>query len=374
MSAPTIEQVGDNIYVNVVISPDLLDPNATEIAAEYRVTKTIPILSKCDDYYLSVIRFAIPLNDVPLLIMPIIPNQPNSNLTPFIIGITTGGIDYPQPIIYVSETGIGFPPPLQNQPTQIITPYYYVFEYQNLINAINTALAASFVASGLAGNCPYFYLNTTTEELTLVVDIATFAVTATPAVPKPTQVATIFINIDLQTYLSAFEVLYVAPNATPGKDYQFYLTRFGFDTTIPPFTPAATQKQFTQEYSTLALWSSLRKILIISNSIPINSEYTPTNNSGISSTLPIISDFVPQIEYPGQGRSVAYYNPTSQYRLVDMKSSEGLNTIDIKIYWQDLDQNIYPLLILAGQQASLKLGFFKKTLYKNGNGMLSLKK
>lgn len=366
MSRSTIEQVGDNIYVNVSISPTLLNPSAIEIPAEYNVTKTIPILSKCDDYYLSVVRFSIPLNDIPLFIMPIVPNQPNPNLTPLIIGITTGGLDYPQSIIYISETGVT--PPIQNQPTQVITLYYFVFEYQNLITAINTALALSFNASGLPGNCPYFYLDSASEELNLVVDIATFAPTATPATPTPNPTATIFMNFLLQNYLSAYQVRFVGPS-TIGKDYQFDLVRFGLDTTIPPFvtTPPPTQKKFSQEYTTLALWSSLSKILIVSNSIPINSEYTPTNNSGISSTLPIISDFTPSVELAGQSRSIAFYNPTSQYRLVDLKSSEALNTIDIKIYWQDLNQNIYPLLILQNQQASIKLAFVKKELYKTSN-------
>src|SRR5271154_701320 len=180
MLAPTIEQENDNIYVNVAISPDLLNPNAVEIPAEYRVTKTIPILGKCDDYYLSVIRFAIPLNDVPLLIMPIVPNQANPNLTPLVIGISTGGINYQQSIIYISYNGSADVPPVQNQPTQIITPYYFIYEYQAFITMINTALALAFVASGLAGNCPYFYLTSSIEELSVVVDVATFAVAATP--------------------------------------------------------------------------------------------------------------------------------------------------------------------------------------------------
>lgn len=369
MSRQTIEQIGDNIYVNISISPDFLNPSIIEIPAEYKVTKTIPILSKCDDYYLSVIRFDVPLTDVPLFIMPIVPNQTlptNPNLTPLIIGITTGGIDYPQNIIYVSETGV--PAPIQNQPTQVITLYYFVFEYQNLITAINKALSLAFIASGLGGNCPYFYLNDATEELTLVADIATFAPIATPLNPNPIPTATIFMNVLLQTYLSSFQVNFVGPSAI-GKDYVMNLVRFGLDTNIPPFNIpiAATQKAIPQEYSTLATWSSLRKIILVSNSIPINSEYTPTNNSGISSTLPIISDFVPNIEFPGQSRSIAYYNPTSQYRLVDLKSSEALYNIDVKIYWQDLNQNVYPLLILKGQQASIKLAFLKKDLYKSTN-------
>lgn len=373
----TITQVADNIYVNVIFGHDPSLQHST--IAEYRVTKTIPILDKCDDYYCSVIRFDIPLDEVPLFIMPIdtndvtnpIPRNPDK--TPFIIGISTGGVDYPENIIYMSETG--FTAPIQNQPVQVITPYYYVFEYQNLITSINAALQKAFVASGLGGSAPYFYLDTSSEQIKLVADLATFAPVATGSLPGPPQTllpvptATIFMNSALEIYLSAFPVHFVGFNAN-GKNYVFDLVRFGIDNNIPPFSGAATQRLFSQEYSVLQIWSSLRKILITTNSIPIVSEYTPTNNSGISSTFPIISDFTPQLELPGQARSIAYYVPTSQYRLVDLKSSEQLNTIDLKIYWQDRAENIYPLLISRFQQASIKLGFFKKSLYKGDPSLL----
>jgi|HubBroStandDraft_3_1064219.scaffolds.fasta_scaffold43183_2 hypothetical protein len=367
MSYSTLSQVGDNIYVNVTF--DSSGPNKDaegNVAAEYAVTKTLPILTKCDDYYCSIVRFAIPLDTVPLFFMPIVPNQPNVDLTPFIIGITTGGVDFPQNIIYVSENGEPIPfPPI---PTQIISPYYFVFEYQNFITAINTALGLAFIASGLVGNIPYFYLNTTTHEINLVVDVSNFAPTDTVPV-SPIPVATIFMNQELESYLLAFEAKFVGLNPS-GRNYVFNLVRFGFDTTIPPFTPGALQKQFSQEYSVLNLWSSLRKILITTNSIPIISEYTPTNNSGVSSTLPILTDFIPQIELPGQSRSIAHYTPTSQYRLVDLKSSEQLNTIDLKIYWEDTFNNIFPLFISEFQQASVKLAFVKKSLYKGGLNLI----
>lgn len=379
----TISQVGDNIYVNVTMN-DRNSENRSEFnvagIAEYRVTKTIPILSKCNDYYCSIIRFSIPLNYVPLFIMPIVPNQANSNLTPFIIGITTGGLDFPQPVIYETKI-LPIPAPAQNQPTQVITPYYFVFEYQLLIDIVNTALANAFVASGLVGNTPYFYLDTNSGQIKLVVDIANFAPTQTGAV-SPVPLATIFMNADLQVFFSAFSGAFVGINPN-GRDFVFDLVRFGAgavigngsDVNIPPFNIpiVALQKQFSQEYTVLPLWSSLKKILITTNTIPIVSEYTPANNpgnnSGISSTLPIITDFIPQIERPGDSRSIAFYNPTAQYRLVDLQSSEQLNTIDLKIFWQDIADNVYPLLISKYQQANIKLGFFKKSLYK-GNYLL----
>lgn len=356
MSSSSIVQVGDNIYVNVTIGhdPSILHSSV----AEYIETKTIPILNKCSDYYCSIIRFDIPLDEIPLFIIPILPNQTNPNLTPFTIGITYNGVDYPQNIIYNSENG--YPVPDQNEPIQVVTPYYYVFEYQNLITAINKALSLAFISSGMSGNSPYFFLDNSNELINLVADISTFA----PTLPT-TPTATIFMNSSLQIYLSAFEVNFVGFN-TNGKQYVFNLSRYGYNNTIPnPYTSNALQKVFVQEYSTLSLWSSLRKILITTNSIPIISEYTSANNSGVSATFPIISDFTPQIEQAGQNRSIAYYLPTAQYRLVDLKSNEQLNTIDLKIFWQDKAQNIYPLIISRFQQISIKIGFFKKSLYNN---------
>lgn len=367
MSYSTLSQVGDNIYVNVVINNSSGSNRDIEgsIAAEYQVTKTIPILSRCDDYYCSVIRFDVPLDAVPLFIMPIVPNQANPNLTPLIIGIRIGGVDFPQPLIYVPQPGIPGPP-LQNLPIQNITPYYYIYEYQILINMLNRALSLALVASGLGASNAYFYLDTVSEEINLVVDIIPFAFIATNGLPNPIPPAVIFMNSSLETYLNALQADFVGPNAN-GRDYVFNLVRFGLDNNIPPFNigAVATQRRFSQEYSTLALWSSLRKIVIVSNSIPILPEFTPSTNSGISSTLPILTDFVPNIEDAGEVRSIAFYNPQSQYRLVDMMSSEQLNTIDLKIYWQDIQQNIYPIYITRFQQASVKLGFFKKKLYNS---------
>jgi hypothetical protein len=389
MSYSTLSQVGDNIYVNVSFNHDDSQGNQPT-PAEYIVTKTLPILSKCDDYYCSVIRFDIPLNSTPLFIMPIVPNQPDADLTPLIIGITYLGVNFPVNIEYIPDNILTAP--LQNQPAQVITPYYFVFSFQNLINAINLALAEAVSLSGvkavldaIPAKTPWFYLDPTTKLISLVVPTLFTNPAAVPGKPL------IYMNAQLSTYLEAFQKSQVGYNQPQGHDFVFILDFPSFP--APPFPssnpypqsdkaffpipvggpdPAGvyTYYKFTQEYSTLQLWSSLRKILITTNSIPIISEYTPTGNSGISSTLPIITDFVPQIEIAGQSRSIAFYTPTSQYRLVDLKSSEQLNTIDLKIYWQDDQSNIYPLLISVFQQANIKLVFVKKSLYKGGLNLL----
>jgi hypothetical protein len=360
MSRDTIDTKDDNIYVNINIKSD---NSQNDTIVEYSTTKTIPILSKCSDYYCSVIRFQIPLVDVPLFIMPIIPNQPNPNLTPFTIHISYGGNLYSQPLIYTPVI-TGLTPPIQNQPSQVITLYYYVFDYQVLINMINLAISNAFLASPLGAltpNMPYFYYDALNTILVLVADTTYFAPLSTSITPNPIPQANLYINSDLQTFISAFSTIY---DSSIGL-YRLNLIQFGLQNTIPPFTPSATFRTYPQEYSTFQNFSSLKKIIISSNTIPISNEFVPNNNNSISSTFPILTDFIPIITNVSDVRSIAFYNPSAQYRLLDLKSDEQLNNINIKVYWQDQYLNLYPLYIQKYTEASIKIGFFKKTMYNS---------
>lgn len=354
-----IDQDTDNIYVNINFNHREED-GSTLSAAEYKVTKTIPILDKCDDYFCSVVRFDISLTNVPLYIFPVKPNSGLTNESPMIIGIRVGGVNYSFNLIYVPENN--YRQVNQNDPRrQIIDKYYFVYNYQNMIESLNIALAKAYVASGLSllGNeYPYFFLDYASKLISLVVDSRDFAPTQTPTVPNPIPAATIYVNESLQHFISGFAYKYIGD--VNGREYELNLVSFGsFNNFL-----TSNQKKFNQEYVTLFNWSALKKIVMTTNSIPIVSEYTPTNSSGISSSLPILTDFTPELEFPGQSRSIAYYTPSAQYRLVNLKSSGSLYTIDVKIYWQDIFGNLYPLTISVFEQASIKIGFFKKSLYK----------
>lgn len=412
----TIDKTTDNVYLNVTIShpnyigvtgatagvgatginfPQMYVTGESPVEATYNVTKTDPILDRCSDYYCSIVRFDIPLDQIPLAICPIIPNQSNPDLTPLIIGIeygVTGGLGsrYPVNVNYFNQNPLT--PPIQNQPTQIVTPYYYIYSYQNFINMFNAALSTSWVESGLATLfphyfAPYFYFDPTTNLISLIVPKC-FVTLTSPA----THIPTIFMNSALNTYLDAFNVTYRFYDSPQGNDVYFILSAnntpdhffYPGGVLVPTATDPATTDpavpyyyKFTQEYSVLEYWLSLRKILVTSSNIPIRSEYLPSggianvNDNGINATFPVISDFVPNIgESAGSSRSIAHYLPSAQYRLVDMVSDNSLQNVDIRLYWQDDDGNIYPLELSVFQQANLKILFTRKSLYKNDQQLI----
>lgn len=352
----TIEKHYDNIYLNATFTHDASFGERPSPAI-YNVTKTLPIVDIASDYYVSIIRFDIPLGTVPLYIFPVIPGSLATQTSPMIIGVTVGGVDFPVNLVYVADfTTSLFPPVNQNNPNQqIITPFYFVYAYQNLIDAINKALNTAWVAAGSPGGAPgpYFYLDSVTELISLVVSNA-FIVAG----------ATIFVNEFLVNYLDAFHWFQNGINVPNGHDFTFIFDST-LNFTLPPFTVGPTLWKFTQEYTTLVYWSALRRILITSNNIPVINEFLPVNSidQGIASSLPVLTDFVPSIEQPGQQRSIAYYYPTSQYRLVDMISNRPIQAVDLRIFWQDKQNNIYPLLLQVLQTASVKMIFVKKDLY-----------
>ncbi len=65
--------IPENIYYNVIFNHNHFN-GETPTIAQYSFTNTIPVLDKPNDYYCSVIRFVIPLSEVPLYIFPIEPN------------------------------------------------------------------------------------------------------------------------------------------------------------------------------------------------------------------------------------------------------------------------------------------------------------
>lgn len=353
----------DNVYLNVVFNHDPRIGEG-ETPARYQVTKNIPILAKSSDYYCSVIRFDIPLNAVPLLIFPIIPGQANSNLSPIVVGIASGGTNYPTNLIYVPNNTL--PAPSQVGATsQIITKYYFVYEYQNLIDALNTAMATSYAAAGSPGaaGTPFFIYNSVTQLISCIVSTAFIA-----------SGAIIYWNAFANVYLDAFFVKFYGINQADEREYDLIARNDGsngFD--IPGQTIAVasppTFLRITQQYNVINYWTSLRKIVITTNTIPIRNEFVPvTANNAIlgqdtNSSMGIITDFVPALELAGQTRSISYYYPEAQYRLVDLISDQELRKIDLSLYWEDKSGNLYPINITLNQQASVKIGFFRKDLY-----------
>lgn len=372
----SIYGTSDNIYLNLSITNNLTSAGGgtfseTPIPASLSVNKTIAIIDKPSDFYLSVVRFSVPLNAIPLMIAPIVPNQGNANLTPLKVSIFYGGFNTTQ-VIYVPQNNATAP--LQNLPTQLVTPYYYIYSYDQWISDVNTALTASWVASGLAALFPtipgpYFYYNPMTQLISITVPNC-FVVLTAPAISIPI----LYVNQQVLKYFDTFNVMFNGFNQVNGNDFSFIFANATQDNVLN-----ANQYRFTQDFQSVSSWTNLNTLIISSPTLPIVQESVPANNVGsnasnntVTNSFPILTDFIPNIELPGQSRSIAYYYPPGQYRLVDMVTDIPVSAITINLYWTDISGNIYPLMLNVGQSVNIKIAFLRKSLYKQNTNKLLL--
>ena len=352
----------DNVYLNITINQDPSQGNTPSVAT-YNENLTIPVLPDCSKYYVSIIRFSIPLDQVPITIFPLLVTQPNPNLSSMIIGINYLGVNYPVNVIY-NNHNLNLTPPIPGVGPIFFTagqasgPYYFIFYISQLIDMFNDALNTAFILAGSPGGVLPFYSYDPISQL----------ISLNVSLPFRTAGANIYNNAEANNYLDSFDYFSFGYNQPFGRDFQHDLTHLNLVGTgnLP----------FPEDTISIELWFSLRKLLITSNNIPIFPEFSPAQNpntglqTGVNSSIPIISDYIPQLEFSNQTRSIAYYIPTSQYRLVDLLSVTPLSKINLNIFWQDKLGNINPLYISVNQQATIKLAFIRKDLYKPRTALL----
>ncbi len=371
--------VSDNKYFNIAVAYDPNGPFNQPLT--YSSTQTIPVVNKSSDYYLTVLKFNIPLDFVPLLIFPVVPNTNDillSNVSTLRIGIMNfdTGINYDVPLLYTnpSTTNIA---PIQNKITQVITAYYYVYSHFRMIDFFNTALETAFSLFALgnpadprviAGFVPFFTYDPNTTLVSLITHNSWIQPTQVP----PTTKTGIFININTpaRNFMDAFTFFNI--RTTPNNSNFYFIVEDrgnnGYPTNTYP-TPSEFLYQI-QAYSTIGNWRSLKSILITTSTIPIVPESIPlVNNSNLdqSNTVSVIGDFLPQINNVSTSnpRESALYYPTSQYKLIDLISDLPLKKIEIAVFWQDKDNNIYPIFMSQSAASTIKLGFVKKSLYNS---------
>jgi hypothetical protein len=210
---------------------------------------------------------------------------------------------------------------------------------------------------------PYFYLDPDSQLISLVLH------------DEMIQNSDISINDASLNYLQGFDLFYERGNPpaflTDKYHFNYYQTnnicnQYGGEKGIP----GGDFWYYTQEYRALDLWSDLRKIFITTSSISVKAEEKAVNlpngtQTGLTSYVPVLFDYTPVFTDSASSRTISYYVPQSQYRLVDILSTEPLTKISMELFWQDTLGDIYPLYIQIYQAINIKLGFFRKSIYKN---------
>jgi hypothetical protein len=323
------------------------------IVAKLFENRTSALLTDPSQYYLSVVRFLIPTAYLPIFIWNVDPillgNNPNNAY--YSVTIRRVGVDHQSFLTYVP----------QNNLSVLDDNYLYVYSYQQFIDAINIALSAAYLATGgSATTPPYLIYNAVTGLISLVAEYQ-YANTAGEY--------EIYFNNNVFSFFDNFKAKRFTLPAIAGKDTLIYVQNNGNNDYMghaPGYSIAVGNDSYimTQESNALFNWNDVRSIVLISNTMGVADEAINTINSRTPNTgnsyRKILTDFEPDIN--SNLRSYLQYNPTAEYRLIDLVSTSPLYTVDVQIFFQTSDQVLHPLFINSGEYLSLKIMFRNKKI------------
>jgi len=365
----------DRIYYDVDMRWDQGQPSPTGLNyAEFRIERTIPILDRPKDYYLTISRFTVPVLDTPLLMCPIAgtgyvgvgPPPPAIDVTPFTVTLTYSGTDFQQTLVWVTRNPTA-PVPTTPGAIDVYHPYYYaMYTYDHFVEMVNIAFTNAFnsLKASFPGapptEAPYIIYNPETELFSLVCQYLYVGAGTID----------IFVNDELLTYLGNIDGTFHGRNTTAGKDFEFTIidndngyAKPGGTIPIPPLNP--TYLQFEQEYPSLDVFNSFFDLIFTTGTLPIVREWTQTNDpQNLEPTqISLITDFQPLLSEAGDIRSAIAYYPSGPYRLINLTGNTPLRNFDIKLWWKDKQGRLYPLTIPYKQTVSIKFLFIKKSTF-----------
>ena len=366
----------EKIYYDIVIS-NVISQNQEPPKIYFNETRSTPFVNNSGDYYLSIIRFQVDTNTLPVFIPEIQPRQANPNLTIYSVTLEYGTVAkqvfiqwspqnaYLPPAIPPNQTANGFQSSENN--------YYYCYNYQYFILLIEEAFDTAF--QQLQAECPDL---ATAHAPAVMWDVTAniASITAETAFYDKDVCANpikVYFNNPLYNLFSSFVVIRRGFSSTLGRNHQLIIANFNGTNTMEISTGADTSYTATvviQEYPTTISWTPVSSIVFCSNTLPIVSNqlsnpllyadgaqvYSLGGNS--SNFAQIITDLASNDGTPYKPNLL--YNPQSEDRLIDMTGNAPLNNIDISVFWKSKLGTLIPMTLNSGGSCSLKILFTKK--------------
>jgi len=316
----------NHIYFNVRIDPDPLKKRA----GVFSVNRVQPIVNKCDDYEMAVVRFSLPLTSVPLIVFE--DNYFSVSLTLNIGGVVS---EYTEFLQWVPNSNLN----LENR---------YIYIVQDLLDLINNAYALAFsnLSSAhiiTATKPPFMSFSSESNLITLNVPQAFLA-----------DGIDVYANEKLYLKMNSFQDYYYEFPSEGQLNYRFVIQDL-FDNNVN--YDGVDYYTFTQQYATIGTLSDLQSIIFNTTQIPVNRELDGAQKN-ISSNF--LTDFEPLQSNKWYGGGLIQFFPQGPLRYQDLLSKGELKDIDIQIKWKSKKGEIYPYLLQGDQSATIKILFRKK--------------
>ena len=356
----------DHIYHNISIT------NQTNLylPASFTETRSTPVVSKADEYEISVIRFTAPCSDIPIFKF-----RDNKYIVSFRYEFAPNQfVNFERYVIFqqrdfVNILGV----PFGNR---------YIYSYQRFIDMVNAALLTAFATFKAAypaippTSAPFFQFE---SETRISLNFQQLFLNA-PTIQ-------IFINEDLFSFFQSFSsdaVMIIdppsgnplgqpdpasAPVPTGNQTYAYSITLADLGNNYSPsiFVPNSNHVvnwpgySMFAEFPTLYAWNDVRGLTFLTYSIPVIGDIiSNTESKNKDLTYKILTDFELNTELGPESRSNILYNPTAEYRMKDLHSTNEIRTTDISIFWTDRQGLLNELFIAPNDTITIKLMYRRK--------------
>lgn len=373
----------DIVYYNITIGTDTT--GVTTEQASVIAQNTLPIIEDPSQYYGSIVRLNIPQFEIPIGYFDVavngsgnVPNI-NTGIYQFTVvwgSITAGGVltnvaSNTQSVTWVQQDFQASPIPQTGVPPTK-SNYYFIYDYETVINIWNTALSTAYgvvqtaVGSPLTANTPpFFYYNPSTQQISLY-SVQTFS-----EYTNSDNFLMVFANDVLEPYIHGFKYFNFVDSVLHSLfNIQSYPNKTNAINHVTLNSVVYIQAQ--QEYVSLNYWNMLRNIYI-TTTMPVEQEgyYIGNSNNNLGQNLLLqstLTDYIPDLTLGGQAGvagSQFIYNAPSLWRIFQMNSHTPLFNISAAIYFTDQNNNVWPLLLFTKQQCNIKFMFVKKHLLSN---------
>ena len=358
--------------------------NVLPVPVSFNQTRNLPFIDNPSEYKLSVIRFNLDSQSLPVFAPTIQYNQTDRDKT--IYGVT---LSYTNPLVphqlynimayvtWIPQDKVAAVPPIPSKTTNGFqddsTGYYFAYNYSYWIQLCNTALQTAFTALQAAVALDGLVLPTThAPVLTWNVDKMT-AILNTDVLGYNSSAAnhvSVYFNLAMYQLFNSMPAYLMSHTDTIGRNYLIDTNSFGNSTvtSFPFYLPTYNAIQTFQEQSSVSLWSPINAIVFTSNTLPINTTNvcnpvlfvngSALNGNGNNGDVQqVITDFQ---NVDNLFKNNIVYVPTAQYRFVDLLGNTPLYNIDINVFWRNKVGSLIPFRLVASASASIKILFQRK--------------
>lgn len=338
----------------------------TVIPAEFTDYRSVPIITRPENYFMTITRASFPMNTLPIHYFQIeegpTQNDVNRGVWKFKFENDITGQVIESNIIYQTADLVEpIPkPPSQNNGVQQFSRYYYVYSYDSICSFFNNTLIQMFSATTVpAAEIPLFVFSDGKFILYLHKSFVNGTVGYNGW-------GNFFINnLCIAQCLGSLPVVFQSDREYAKLDQSFTIYFEASQAINPGDLPSKPFDyiKIDQKFSYAPQYLSFVSGIVVTSS-KINARKVLISSSGqiTNNNTDIIFGFEPDTTSAGISQDkLIYYNPNWRYNnIIDLMGEEPLSEIDVKVYIVDFKNRLIPLLISYGNSVNLTMSFIHK--------------